>query len=69
MGEVKGSKSEPDFNRSVKGALSVQRITSNAVVLLLWKADFKLDLTSSISSKMTDTRKQEDNKDTQCNSH
>jgi hypothetical protein len=58
MGEVKGTKFEPDFNRSVKVDFSDQRITSNAGVLLLREADFKLELTSSISSNMIDTRDQ-----------
>ena len=56
MGEVNGSKLEPEFNQSVKIEFSDHRITSNAGVLLLREADFKLELTSSIESKMTDTR-------------
>lgn len=58
MGEVKDSKFEPHFNRSVKVEFSDQRITSNAGVLLLREADFTLDLINSISSKMIDTRDQ-----------
>jgi hypothetical protein len=59
MGEVQVSKFEPDFNRSVKVEFSDQRITSNAGVLLLREADFKLELTSSLASKMIDTRDQD----------
>ena len=59
MGEVKGNSFEPDFNRSVKVEFSDQRITSNAGVLLLREADCKLELISSITSKMIDTRKPE----------
>lgn len=55
MGEVNGSKLKPKFNQSVKIEFSDHRITSNAGVLLLRDADFKLELTSSIESKMTDT--------------
>ena len=58
MGEVKGTKFEPDFNRSVKVEFSDHRISSNAGVLLLREADFKLELTSSISARMIDTRNQ-----------
>ena len=47
---------EPEFNQSVKIEFSDHRITSNAGVLLLREADFKLELTSSIESKMIDTR-------------
>lgn len=59
MGEVKSSTFEPDFNRSVKVEFSDQRITSNAGVLLLREADFKLGLISSIAGGMHDTRNQE----------
>jgi hypothetical protein len=56
MGEAQGSKFEPDFNRCVKVEFSDHRITSNAGVLLLRDADFKLNLTSSITANMIDTR-------------
>ena len=58
MGEAKGSTFKPDFNRSVKVEFSDQRLTSNAGVLLLREADFKLGLTTSIASRMRDTRNQ-----------
>lgn len=56
MGEVNRSKLEPEFNQSVKIEFSDHRITSNAGVLLLREADSRLGLTSSIASKMVDTR-------------
>ena len=59
MGEAKVSTFEPDFNRSVKVEFTDQRITSNAGVLLLREADFKLELISSIASQMRDARRQD----------
>jgi hypothetical protein len=56
MGEANRSKLEPEFNQSVKIEFSDHRITSNAGVLLLREADSRLGLTSSIASKMVDTR-------------
>jgi len=57
MGEVDGSKLELEFNQSVKIEFLDYRITSNAGGLLLREADSRLGLTSSITSKMVDTRK------------
>jgi hypothetical protein len=56
MVDVNGNKLEPEFNQSVKIEFSDQRITSNAGVLLLREADARLALTSSIATKMVDSR-------------
>jgi hypothetical protein len=56
LAKTNRSKLEPELNQSVKIEFSDHRITSNAGVLLLREADSRLGLTSSIASKMVDTR-------------
>ena len=56
MGEDRKLIFEPSFNRAIKVRSGKFRITSDGGVLLLREADYRLDLTKSLATKLFDRR-------------
>ena len=59
MGEAQEWLFEPSFNRAVKVCASDARITSDAGLVLLRKADHRLGLTDSLAQRLVDPRWQD----------